>query len=202
MVALKQSDFLTYGVHIGTQKRRKDMEEFVYKIRPDGLSVMNVQKVEERLQMAAKFLAKYPREKVLVIAARDYAQSVVKKFAEVTGMKAHAGRFMPGSLTNPSSPDFIEPELVMVADPLVDKQAVVEANQLGLPVVAFCDTNNTRENVDLLIPGNNKGKKSLAMLYWALATYLLRERGDIQKKDGELSVSAEDFGATPGAALE
>lgn len=195
MAALKQSDFLTYGVHIGTQKRRRDMEEFVYKIRPDGLAVMNVQKVEERLHMAAKFLAKYQKEHVLVIAARDYAQSVVRKFAEVTGMKAHAGRFMPGSLTNPSSPDFIEPEVIIVADPLVDKQAVVEANQLGLPVVAFCDTNNTRESVDLLIPGNNKGKKSLAMLYWALATNLLRERGDIPKKDGELTVTVDEFGA-------
>lgn len=195
MAALKQSDFLTYGVHIGTQKRRRDMEEFVYKIRPDGLAVMNVQKVEERLQTAARFLAKYPKEKVMVIAARDYAQGVVRKFAEATGTKAHAGRFMPGSLTNPSSPDFVEPEIIIVADPLVDKQAVVEANQLGLPVVAFCDTNNTRESVDLLIPGNNKGKKSLAMLYWALATYLLRERGDIPKKDGELSMTVEDFAA-------
>lgn len=189
---MKQDKFLAYGVHIGTQKKRKAMEEFVYKVRSDGLAVMNIQKVDERLQTAARFLSKYPPERILVIAARDYAQGVANKFAEVVKAKSLAGRFLPGSLTNPSFPDFVEADIILVADPLVDKQAVVEANQLGMPVIAFCDTNNTRENVDLLVPGNNKGKKSLAMLYWALATYLLRERGEIQK-NADLEVSVEDF---------
>lgn len=189
---MKQDKFLAFGVHIGTQKRRKDMEEFVYKIRSDGLAVMNIQKVDERLQVAGKFLAKYKPEGIMVIAARDYAQSVARKFAETIGARAVAGRFMPGTLTNPESPDFTEADIVIVADPLVDRQAVTEAKALGIPVVAFCDTNNTRENVDLLIPGNNKGKKSLGMLYWALATYLLRERGDLQK-NLDLSITPEEF---------
>jgi small subunit ribosomal protein S2 len=189
---MKQDKLLAFGVHIGTQKRRKDMEEFVYKIRSDGLAVMNIQKVDERLQTAGKFLAKYRGDGILVVAARDYAQGVAKKFAETIGARANIGRFMPGSLTNPESPDFTEAELILVADPLVDRQAVTEAKQLGLPIVAFCDTNNTRENVDLIIPGNNKGKKSLGMLYWALATYILRERGELQK-NLDLSITPEEF---------
>jgi small subunit ribosomal protein S2 len=189
---MKQDKFLAFGVHIGTQKRRKDMEEFVYKIRSDGLAVMNIQKVDERLQVAGKFLAKYKPEGILVVAARDYAQSVAKKFAETIGARSMIGRFMPGTFTNPESPDFTEAEIILVADPLVDRQAITEAKTLGLPIVAFCDTNNTRENVDVLVPGNNKGKKSLGMLYWALATYILRERGELQK-NLDLSITPEEF---------
>ncbi len=189
---MKQDKFLTFGVHIGTQKPRKAMAEFVYKIRSDGLAVMNIQKVDERLQVAAKFLAKYPAGKILVIAGRDYAQNVAAKFAELVGAKALIGRFMPGSLTNPAFPEFTDAEVILVADPLVDWQAVTEANQLSLPVVAFCDTNNTKDNVDLIVPGNNKGKKSLAMLYWSLATYLLRERGELPKAE-ELKITAEEM---------
>ncbi|MFH0961148.1 MAG: 30S ribosomal protein S2 [archaeon] len=189
---MKQDKFLAFGVHIGTQKRRKDMEEFVYKIRADGLAVMNIQKVDERLQVAGRFLAKFKPEGILVVAARDYAQGVAKKFAETIGARSIEGRFMPGTFTNPESPDFAEADVIVVADPLVDRQAVNEAKELGLPIVAFCDTNNTRENVDLIIPGNNKGKKSIGMLYWALATYVLRERGDLQK-GLDLSVTPEEF---------
>lgn len=189
---MKQDKFLAFGVHIGTQKRRKDMEEFVYKIRADGLAVMNIQKVDERLQVAGKFLARFKPESILVVAARDYAQSVAKKFAETIGARVIAGRFMPGTFTNPESPDFAEADVIIVADPLVDRQAVIEAKELGLPIVAFCDTNNTRENVDLIIPGNNKGKKSIGMLYWALATYIMRERGDLQK-NLDLSITPEEF---------
>lgn len=189
---MKQDKFLAFGVHIGTQKRRKDMEEFVYKIRADGLAVLNIQKVDERIQVAGKFLSKYTPDRILVVAARDYAQGVAKKFAEVTGAKAIVGRFMPGTFTNPESPDFTEADIIVVADPLVDRQAVNEAKKLGIPIVAFCDTNNTKENVDLVVPGNNKGKKSIGMLYWALATYMLRERGELQS-GLDLSITPEEF---------
>ncbi len=189
---MKQELFLTYGVHIGTQRRRKDMDEYVYKIRPDGLAVMNIQKVEEKLQAAARFLSKFEPSEVLAVGARDYAQQVIRKFTEVTKCSKREGRFLPGSLTNPSYEAFIEPKVILVADPIVDRQAVVEANQVGIPVVAFCDTNNTKEFVDVLIPGNNKGKKSLAMLYWALATFWLQERGELQD-GGELTTPIEEF---------
>ena len=189
---MKQDKFLEFGVHIGTLRRKAVMEPFVYKIRSDGLAVLDVQKVDERLALVGKFLARYEPERTLVVAARDYAQPSAKKFAKLIRANCIVGRFLPGSLTNPSFRKFRECDVLMVSDPLVDKQAVTEANQLGIPVLAFCDTNNTKEKVDLLVPGNNKGKKSLAFLYWALTTYVLRERGELQKHL-DIDIPPEEF---------
>ena len=50
-------DYLKVGLHIGTKFRTKAMSPFIYKVRNDGLSVLNVQKLNERLEVAAKLLS-------------------------------------------------------------------------------------------------------------------------------------------------
>ena len=44
---------------------------------------------------------------------------------------------MPGTFTNPSLPNYMEPEIVVVTDPQADQQAVLEATRAGVPVVAI-----------------------------------------------------------------
>ena len=44
--------YLKSGIHIGTKFRTKYMEQFIYKTRPDGLSVLNLQKIDERIRIA------------------------------------------------------------------------------------------------------------------------------------------------------
>lgn len=185
--------YLVSGVHIGTRQKMKDMEEFIYKIRPDGLAVMNLQTIDERLAVAANFLSKFEPAKILVVAARETAKQPVEKFAEVVGATSIIGRFMPGTLTNPSYEKYAEPDVVFINDPIADKQAVNEAIDIGIPIVSLCDTNHVKENIDLIIPANNKGKKSLALLYWVLAKEVLNNRG-VLPPSGELEVSVETFG--------
>ena len=90
--------------------------------------------------------------------------------------------------------DFIEAKLLVVSDPWPDKNAVEDGAKLGIPVVAFCDTNNEVNNVDLVIPCNNKGKKSLAILYWILAKEYMKLKGMI-KSDEDFKYSIDDFTA-------
>ncbi|MEM4481928.1 MAG: 30S ribosomal protein S2, partial [Desulfurococcaceae archaeon] len=45
--------------------------------------------------------------------------------------------------------------------------------------VAFVSTDARISGIDLVIPGNNKGRKSLALLYYLLTRQVLRERGGI-----------------------
>ena len=52
----------------------------------------------------------------------------------------------------------------------------------------FCATNN----IDLVVPGNNKGKKSLGLFFWMLTREFLRNKG-ILKKNEELKEKIEDF---------
>ena len=70
----------------------------------------------------------------------------------------------------------MEPEVIMVTDPAADSQALSEAVKSGLPVVAICDANNRLRNVDLALPANNKGRRSLALIYWLLAREVLKVR--------------------------
>ncbi len=189
---LSQDTLLATGIHIGTKIKTKDMESFIYRVRGDGLFVLDLKKTDERIRITAKFLARFEPSKIAVAAARLYAHEPVLKFCEVVGATPIIGRFVPGMLLNPMYPNRIEPDAILISDPRADFQAVKEASSLGIPVVALCSTDNDFSYVDLAIPTNNKGRRALAVIYWLLARQVLRERGEIPP-DGELSVSIEDF---------
>lgn len=171
------------GAHIGAQRNVKPMGKFVFRVRPDGLSIINVQLIIDRLKVAAKMIAAMPREDVVVIANKEQAFKPAGKFAEVIGVSSEIGRFLPGTMTNPEQEYFIEPRLVFIADTFGDKQAMEEAFQMRIPVIALASTNNTYNKVDLVIPCNNKGRRSLAAIYWLLAQEVLKARGDLAGDD-------------------
>ena len=189
---LPQDTLLSAGVHIGTRMRTKDMEQFIYRVRADGLFVLDVKKTDERIRVAAKFLARFDPSKIAAVAGRLYGQSPVEKFCEVIGATPIVGRFIPGMLSNPLYPNRLEPNVIIVSDPKADVQAVKEAAKIGVPVIALCSTDNDFSFVDLVIPTNNKGRRALAVIYWLLARQILRERGEIAS-DGDPIQSIEDF---------
>ena len=191
---LPRDTLLSAGIHIGTRMKTRDMEPFIYRVRPDGLFVLDVKKTDDRIRIAGKFLARFEPAKVAAAATRLYAQEPVKKFCEVIGAKPIIGRFIPGLLSNPLYPNRIEPEIIIVSDSKADFQAVREAAQVGIPVVALCSTDNEFTGVDLVIPTNNKGRRALAVIFWLLARQTLRERGELPM-DKDLPVTIEDFEA-------
>jgi small subunit ribosomal protein S2 len=180
-------DYLAAGVHIGTQQKTKDMERFIHRVRTDGLYVLDVSMTDSRIRTAADFLANYDPEQMLVASSRQYGRFPAEKFADAVGARARTGRFIPGTLTNPDYEGYIEPDVVVVTDPIGDAQAVKEAITVGIPVIAMCDSNNQTANVDLVVPTNNKGRKALSVVYWLLANETLDRRG------AEPAYSLEDF---------
>ncbi|WP_096395575.1 30S ribosomal protein S2 [Halorubrum trapanicum] len=170
-------DYLSAGVHIGTQQKTKDMERFIHRVRDDGLYVLDVSLTDERIRTAADFLENYDPEQILVTSSRQYGRFPAEKFADAIGARARTGRFIPGTLTNPDYAGYIEPDVVVVTDPIGDAQAVKEAITVGIPVIAMCDSNNQLSNVDLVIPTNNKGRRALSVVYWLLANETLDRRG-------------------------
>jgi len=169
-------DFLKAGIHIGTKYKTKYMEPFIYKARPDGLLVLNVQEVNKRLGLLANFLSQYNPEDIIVACRRENGWFAAKKFSELTGIRVYIGRYPPGMLTNMNLDIFVEAKLIFVIDPWIDKNAVRDAAKMGVPVVALCDTNNDSLNVDLCIPCNNKGKKSLGLIFFIMAREYLNSR--------------------------
>jgi small subunit ribosomal protein S2 len=191
---LPRDTLLSAGIHIGTRMKTRDMEPFIYRVRPDGLFVLDIQKTDERIRVAAKFLARFEPEKVAVSASRLYAHEPVRKFCKLTGATPIIGRFIPGLLSNPLYAKRIDPEVIVVSDPRADAQAVREASKVGIPIVALCSTDNEFAGVDLIIPTNNKGRRALAVIFWLLARQVLRERGELSI-DKDPAVPIEDFEA-------
>ncbi len=183
------------GVMFGTQICTKYMKRFVYKILPDGFYLLDVAKIDERLRIAANFLSRFAPEKIAVVSVRLYGQKPVRMMCERVGCKAITGRVIPGIFTNPHLDYYMEPDVVLVTDPRSDKQAVIEASKVGIPIVAFADTDNRIENLDLIIPANNRGRRSLALLYWILTREILRAQGRLGPTD-ELDVDYTAFMAS------
>jgi len=191
---VSEDTYLTSGVHIGTQQKSASMKPFIYKVRTDGLYVLDVKQTDTRLRVAAKFLAKYPPERILIVAARQYGQKPAKLFAQAIGAQVFAGRFVPGTMTNPKLMQYTEPSIVLVTDPAADQQALREAMNIGVPVVGLCDANNDTRFVDLVIPTNNKGRRALATIYWLLTREVLKARGKLEG-DEAFTPTIDDYEA-------
>ena len=72
-------------------------------------------------------------------------------------------------------------------DVYADRNALADANKIGIPVIGLCDTNNTFNNVDFVIPCNNKGYKSLGLIFHLLAREILKEKGISKEKLDEVN---------------
>jgi len=184
--------YLKVGLHIGTKFRTKYMEQFIYRIRPDGLAVLNVQKIDERMNIAIKLLCKYNKEDILIVGRRENGWEAIKLFSKLTGIRSFPGRYPPGILTNPNLEEFIEAKIILVTDPWPDRNAVFDAIKIGIPVIALCDTNNESNFVDVVVPCNNKGKKSLGLFFWIFAKEFLKTKGIIKNED-EMSIKLDKF---------
>ena len=183
--------YLKAGVHIGTKFKTKYMSNFIYKIKPDGLAVLNLQKINDRIKLAINFLSRYNPEDILVVGRRENSWKALRAFGKATGIRTIAGRYQPGMLTNPSLEIFTEAKVLLVTDPWPDKNSVRDAVKVGIPVLALCDTNNESNYIDIVIPCNNKGKKSLGIFFYLLAVGYLTKRGTISEK--EFKYTLEDF---------
>jgi small subunit ribosomal protein S2 len=188
-----EDTYLTSGVHIGTQQKSASMRRFVFKVRFDGLHVLDVRETDRRIRLAGKFLARFPADRILAVSQRQYGQKPVRIFAKTIGAVSFSERFVPGCLTNPNLEEYFEPKVLLVTDPATDQQALSEAVSIGIPVVGLCDVNNETRDVDLVIPANNKGRVALATVYWLLAREVLRARAG--GAEIEFAPTVDDFQA-------
>ena len=166
---------LSTGIRVGTEVKTKFMIPYITQSSPDGLYLFDLDITLNRIETAARFIKKFDIKRVIVYSGRTYATTPIEKFCELTGAEKMLGRFMPGTLTNPSLPYYSEPKLIIVSDPQVDAQAITEATNAGIPIIGIANTDNVTSKLDLVIPANNRGRKSLATIYWLLAREILQD---------------------------
>ncbi|MCH7648313.1 MAG: 30S ribosomal protein S2 [Nitrosopumilus sp.] len=183
---------LATGIRVGTQVKTKFMKPFITKASPEGLYMLDLDITLEKIKAAAKFINRVGTDKLIVCSGRQYAETPIEKFCEMLDSKKLVGRFMPGTLTNPSLPYYIEPKLVLISDPQVDEQAITEATNAGIPVIGIANTDNITSKLDVIIPANNRGRKALATVYWLLVRQILIERGEL-KENESMKYEIDDF---------
>ena len=193
---LSERSLFSTGIMIGTMVKTKYMRRFIIKTRPDGLNIIDVNRTLSRIDVAGKLIARIGPQNLVVASVREYAKVPIEKFAELTGSIPITGRFMPGTFTNPMLPFYLSPELLLVVDPQLDSQAIDEASKVGIPVISICDTDNVPENIDLIIPANNRGRKALAAVFWLLARAVLIHSGKL-KPDEPMKYTIEEFETKP-----
>ena len=189
---IDSNEYLKSGIHIGTKFKTKYMSNFIYKTRPDGLSVLNLKKIDERITLAANFLTQFEPQDILIVSRRENGWKALRQVQKLTGMNVISGRYPPGILTNTNLDTFMEPKVIVVCDPWPDRNAVADAAKVGIPIIALCDTNNQSNDIDLVVPCNNKGKKSVGLLFYLIVRIYMRKRG-LLRTDEELPVKLDDF---------
>jgi len=185
VLALREADLkmmLAAKVHLGTKNADPQAHRYIWRRRIDGVHIINLGKTWEKLLLAARVIAAVENpEDVVVVSSRQFGQRSVFKFAQHTGAQYVGGRYTPGTFTNQIQKTFLEPRLLIVTDPLTDNQPILEASYVNIPIIAFADTDAPLRHIDVSIPCNNKGKQSIALMYWSLAREVQRMRGLLQR---------------------
>ena len=144
--------------------------------------MFNVEKLWEKLMAASRIIASIPdTSTVIAISGRPYGQRAVYKFAQHTNTSPVIGRWTPGMLTNQNTKKYVEPRLLILTDPRIDYNALLESSYMNIPIIALCNTDNSLSFVDCAIPCNNRSKKSLAMIYWIITREVKILKGELKE---------------------
>ena len=169
------------GCHLGGKKITKQMRKYVYTVRKDGIAIFDVNKIYEKIQVAARIIASVDPDSVISVSSREAGHRAVYKFGHFTKTQAVTGRWSPGMLTNQTTKKYVEPRLLIVSDPRTDYNAILESSYVNLPVIAICNSDNMLKYVDCAIPCNNRSKYSIAMIWYLLTKAVL----ELKKEDAE-----------------
>lgn len=159
--------------HLGTTNVHSDMKKYMYTRRPDGVFIIHIGKLWEKLILAARVIVCAHQEDIYVTSSSFHGRRPANKISAYLGGTANCGRFPPGTFTK----SVAEPTILICMDPRDDHQAISESSKCTIPVIAFANSHSSLRFVDVAIPCNNTGAQSIGVMCWLLTRAVLRLRG-------------------------
>src|SRR5207249_12297018 len=80
---LSLEELLAAGLHIGTRIKTVDMEKYIFRVRPDGLLILNIGETNEKIRIADRFMARFEPSGVMAVSSRLYGKTSVARLAEM-----------------------------------------------------------------------------------------------------------------------
>ena len=84
------------------------------------------------------------------------------------------------------------PAALFIVDPRKERNAIAEAQKLGIPVVAIADTNCDPDEIDYVIPGNDDAIRAIKLISSIMANAVLEGKQGEQTEDAAAEKAAED----------
>ena len=84
------------------------------------------------------------------------------------------------------------PAAIFIVDPKKERNAVLEAKRLGIPVVAIVDTNCDPDDADYIIPGNDDAIRAIKLISASLADAVIEGRQGEQLVENAAEEAAEE----------
>jgi small subunit ribosomal protein S2 len=89
------------------------------------------------------------------------------------------------------------PDALFVVDVGHERIAITEAKKLGIPVIGVVDTNNSPDDIDYVIPGNDDAIRSIQLYVEAIAAAVQDGKRSSGKMDEETAAAADAQAAAP-----
>jgi len=173
---------LLCNTHIGTRTCENLMKTYAWKQRKDGIFIINISKTIKKLNLAARAIAAVKDSSNIMAISTEYnSRKAVSKFSSLIKCQSMTEKWVSGKFTNHRCTNFVEPEIIIIANPGIDYQPLIEASRANIPVIAFCNTNTSLKFIDIAIPGNNLNTHSIALMWWMLTREVLVCKGMIDE---------------------
>ena len=184
-------EYMSHGVHIGSNMSNTYSKWFIQSSRNDGIKIIDIKKTDERLKILLNLLLNEDLNKMLLIGKKKNVKKAASLFSKLTGIETYTKRYLPGNLSNTDLKNFSEYKIVILCDPSADKNILNESFENGSFIASFCDTKHVSSKIDLVVPINTSGEKSLALAFYLLTKNYLVKKKIINEKDFKYSI--DDF---------
>ncbi|SCU92208.1 LAFA_0F08790g1_1 [Lachancea sp. 'fantastica'] len=195
---LSISKLLAAGVHLGqsTSLWRSSTQPFIYG-EYKGIHIIDLNKTLSYLKRAAAVVQGVAERggTILFLGTREGQKRALQEAAKRTHGFYVSTRWIPGTLTNPTEissvwerheVDFadqptnrllnadeeagiVKPDLLIIANPTENRNALNEAMQARIPTIGIIDTDSEPSLVTYPIPGNDDSLRSVNLLLSVLA---------------------------------